>query len=256
MDRRFDLYVSSSSWLHRLDPRTKMAFVAVSFFLLLLADRTVPLLGYLVLVHFLLWAARVPPGRVGWLWKQMWPVSLLILVLWPLSHPAGTPVLIDWWRIRVTVPGILQGLLAAVRVNALAFAVYLLMLTTDQARLVQGLVQLGLPFEWGLTLAIGLRYLPLLYATYGAITDAQRARGWTPERQGLVQRLRAYAPTLLALVISALRLADRLTLALAARAFRPGYPRTTRLPLRLRTIDWACLAGLGLFLGSTVVWLL
>jgi energy-coupling factor transport system permease protein len=254
MSPRFDLYVSRQSWLHGLDPRTKMAFVGVSFLLLLLVDRLLAILAYLVLVHLLLWGAQIPGRRIGWLWRQMWPVSLLILLLWPLSNPGGSPVLLEWWRIRITLPGIVQGLLAALRVAALAFAVFVLLLTTDQTRLVQGVVQLGLPFEWGLTLAIGLRYLPLLYGTFGTISDAQRARGWTPERAGLVRRLKAYVPMLVALVISALRLADALTLALAARGFRPGHPRTTRVPLRLRGVDWACLAGLVLLSVVTVGW--
>jgi energy-coupling factor transport system permease protein len=231
-----------------------MALVAVSFLLLLLADRLLPLLGYLVLVHGLLWGARIPWDRIRWLWSQMWAVSILILLLWPLSRPAGSPVLLDWWRIRITVPGVVEGLLAALRVNALAFAVFVLLLTTDQTQLVQGLVQLGLPFEWGLTLGIGLRYLPMLYGTYGAISDAQRARGWTPEQEGLARRLRAYVPMLVALVISALRLTDTLTLALAARGFRPGHPRTTRQPLRLRRVDWACLVVFALLSVGTVGW--
>jgi energy-coupling factor transport system permease protein len=202
-------------------------------------------LGYLVGVHVLLWQARIPGRRIGWLWRQMAPVSLLILLLWPLSSPGGKPVLVDWWWIQITLPGITQGLLAALRVNGLAFAVFTLLLTTDQSALVQGLVCLGLPFEWGLTLAIGLRTLPLLRGMYGGIVDAQRARGWTPEQAGLLRRLRAYGPTLVALVIGALRLTDTLTFTLAARGFRPGQPRTTRRPLRLRRIDWVCLAGWG-----------
>jgi energy-coupling factor transport system permease protein len=251
---RFDLYVSRESWLHHLDPRTKVAFVVVSFVLLLVADGLVTAAGYIVTVHLLLWGARVPGERILWLWRQMWRISLLILVLWPLSNPGGSPVLLEWWRIRITVPGVRQGLGAALRLNALAFAMFVFLVTTDQTRLVQGLVQLGLPFEWGLTLAIGLRYVPLLYGTYGTISDAQRARGWTPERAGPVQRLRAYVPTLVALVISALRLTDTLTLALAARGFRPGYPRTTRRPLRLCRADWACLAGLSLLLVGVIGW--
>lgn len=259
MESRFNPYVPRQTWLHDLDPRTKMAFVGASFALLLPTSCLVLVLAYLVGVHVLLWQARIPVRRIGWLWRQMAPVSLLILLLWPLSNPGGVPVLLDWWRIRITLPGIRQGLLAALRVNGLAFAVFTLLLTTDQSALVQGLVRLGLPFDWGLTLAIGLRYLPLLRGMYGGIVDAQRARGWTPEQAGLLRRLRAYGPTLVALVIGALRLTDTLTFALAARGFRPGQPRTTRRPLRLRAIDWVCLAGLGLLtaglLALEVGWL-
>lgn len=253
MDASFDLYVARRSWLHELDPRTKLAFVGASFAVLLTADHLIVVLAYLIIVHALLWGARIPTRRITWLWRQMWPVTLLIFLLWPLFNPIGTPVLVEWWRVTITLPGVEQGLLAALRVNGLAFAVFVLLLTTDQTALVQGLVRLGLPFEWGLALTIGLRYLPLLHGTYGMIVDAQRARGWTPEREGLLRRLRAHGPKLVALVIGALRLTDTLTLALAARGFRPGHPRTTRRPLRLRRIDWLCLAAFVLVTVGLIV---
>ncbi|MEA3377931.1 MAG: energy-coupling factor transporter transmembrane protein EcfT [Chloroflexota bacterium] len=253
MRSRFELYVSRDSWIHALDPRTKMAFVGASFAVLLPTNRLILVVGYLMAVHLLLWKARIPRRQIAWLWRQTWPVSLLILLLWPLSNPAGSPVLLEWWRVRITLPGIRQGLLAALRLNALAFAVFVLLLTTDQTAMVEGLVRLGLPFEWGLALAIGLRALPLLHGTYGTIVDAQRARGWTPREEGLLRRLRAHGPNLVALVIGALRLTDTLTLTLAARGFRPGHRRTTRRPLQLRRVDWACIISFALLAAVLIV---
>jgi energy-coupling factor transport system permease protein len=199
-------------------------------------------------MHLLLWRADIPADRIRWLWRQMLPVTLLVLLLWPLFYPAGEPVLWSFWRVRITLPSLLQGLVAALRVDALAFAVFVLLVSTGQAQLVQGLTRLGVPFEWGLTLSIALRYLPLLYGVYGTITDAQRARGWTVERGSVIVRVRAYVPTLVALIIAALRLSDTLTLALAARGFRPGYPRSSYRSLQLGGTDRACLAGMGLIL--------
>jgi len=238
--------------LHRLDPRTKLTFVVVSFTLCFLSSQVIPLAGYLAGVHLLLWAAAIPSDRIRWLWRQMAPVTVLIVVLWPLFYPAGQPLLWSVWRIRITLPSLMQGLAAALRVDALAFGVFVLLVSTDQARLVQGLVRLGMPFDWGLMLAIALRYLPLLYGVYGTITDAQRSRGWTAEQGPLLARLRAYVPTLVALIIAALRLSDSLTLALAARGFRPGHPRTTRHVLHLSGVDRWCLAGLGLILAGAI----
>ncbi|MFW6135236.1 MAG: energy-coupling factor transporter transmembrane component T family protein [Chloroflexota bacterium] len=246
MRSQFELYTPRDSCLHALDPRTKMAFVGASFAVLLPTNHLIVVLAYLGTVHLLLWRAGIPCRRIAWLWRQTWPVSLLILLLWPLSNPAGSPVLVAWWRLRITLPGIRQGLLAALRLNALAFAVFVLLLTTAQTAMVEGLVRLGLPFEWGLALTIGLRAFPLLHGMHGTIVDAQRARGWTPEKEGLLRRLRAHGPNLVALVIGALRLTDTLTLTLAARGFRPGRPRTTRRPLRLRRVDWVCLFAFAL----------
>jgi energy-coupling factor transport system permease protein len=171
-------------------------------------------------------------------------------LLWPLFYPSGEPVLLDWRVIRITVPSLMEGLSNALRVIDLAFAALVLLVSTDQTRLVQGLVRLGLPYEWGLGLAIGLRYLPLLHGTYRTIKDAQRARGWSPNRGSPLRRARAHLPALVALVIAALRLSDALTLALAARGFQPGEARTTRRPLQLRAADWYTLATLGFLLAA------
>ena len=237
MTQQLDLYTRRDSWLHRLDPRTKIGLVAASFALLLLNDQTLLMLGYLLVVHILLLHAEVPVTRIAWLWRRMWPVSLTILILWPLFYRSGQPVLFEWWHIRITLPSMLQGFTSALRIDALAFAALVLLVSTDQTRLVQGLVGLGMPYEWGLTIAISLRYLPLLDGTYRTITDAQKARGWSPRRSSLLQRARSYIPTLVALVIAALRLTDALTWALAARGFQPGQPRTSRRPLRLTRAD-------------------
>lgn len=53
-------------------------------------------------------------------------------------------------------------------------------------------------------------------------------------------------------MISALRLSDTLALALAARGFRPGYPRTTYCSLHLGRTDWWCLVGLGVVLTCAI----
>ena len=252
MSHRLDLYVSRASWLHRLDPRPKMAFVTASFALLLLNDGPAPMLGYLLAAHVLLRSAGIPWPRIAWLWRRMWPISLTIFVLWPLFYATGEPVVFDWWRLRITIPSLVQGLTSALRIDALAFAVFIMLVSTDQTRLVQGLVKLGLPFEWGLSVAIALRYLPLLDGTYRTITDAQRARGWTPERSSLLKRARAHIPTLVALVIAALRLSDSLTRALAARGFQPGQPRTSRRPLQMHPADWCALLVSALLLAAAV----
>jgi energy-coupling factor transport system permease protein len=88
--------------------------------------------------------------------------------------------------------------------------------------LVQGLVKLGLPYPWGLTVGLAIHYLPTTYGLFVTVSEAQQARGWIVGRGNLVQRARSYLPILVATIIAALRLSDYLGLALAARGL--GYP--------------------------------
>jgi energy-coupling factor transport system permease protein len=216
----FDLYVDRPSWLHRLDPRTKLAFVFLSSIVLLSFSQPFVSAPFLLGIHGILWSGKVPAKRLLWAWQRMWPITVLILVLWPVFYSQGDEVLWQIWRVRITTQGLWQGLSMALRVDALAFAFLVLLFSTDQARLVRGLVKLGLPYEWGLTLAIALRYLPTLYGIYTTVSEAQQARGWVVGEGSFVQRLRSYLP---------------------ARGFQSGAKRTYLRELKLGLADKVCL---------------
>ncbi|MFQ5811991.1 MAG: energy-coupling factor transporter transmembrane component T family protein [Anaerolineae bacterium] len=253
MSFAFDLYVDRPSWLHRLDPRTKLAFVVVSSVLLLSFSSPFVSAAFLLGVHAMLWSGKVPASRLRWAWQRMWPITVLILLLWPIFYPQGNEVLWQVWRIRITTQGLWQGLSTALRVDALAFAFLVLLFSTNQARLVRGLVKLGLPYEWGLTLAIALRYLPTLYGIYTAVSEAQQARGWVIGEGNFVRRIKSYLPILVAVIVTALRLADNLSLALAARGFQSGAKRTYLRELELGLADKVCLPLLAVSLIVFVI---
>ena len=137
---------------------------------------------------------------------------------------------------------------------ALALAFFLWLSTTDQRELVAGFVALHMPYSWGLTLTLALRYLPILAGLFQQVVEAQQARGLDLARRGFMARLRAYRPVLVALVIGALRHSERLGWALETRALgAPGVVRTTYRPLRLKPVDRLCLAVLAVVLVAGVV---
>lgn len=249
----FDLYVPRRSWLHDLDPRIKLAFVIAVTVLLLSFQHLAFLLACLICWHGILLSARIPLDRLRWIWERMLPLTALIFLLWPLFDPHGDQVLLHVWRIQITAESVLRGLATALRVDALAFAFFVLLFSTDQASLVRGLVKLGLPYTWGLTLAIALRYIPTFYGVYVNVMEAQQARGWIVGRGGFVTRLRSFLPVLVAVIIIALRMTDQLAMALAARGLGAGPQRTTYRDVRFDRTDGLCLAGLvalaGIFLA-------
>jgi energy-coupling factor transport system permease protein len=255
MSFAFDLFVDRPSWLHQLDPRTKLAFVALSSILLLSFGLPLVSATFLLAIHGILWSGRVPASRLRWAWQRMWPITVLILVLWPILYPQGDEVLWQVWRIRITTQGLWQGLGTALRVDALAFSFLVLLFSTDQTRLVRGLVKLGLPYEWGLTLAIALRYLPTLYGIYSAVSEAQQARGWVIGEGSFIQRIKSYLPILVAVIVGSLRLADNLSMALAARGFQSGTKRTYLKELELSLADKVCLL-LFVFVVSLIAFLI
>ena len=251
-DQRLDLYVSRNTWLHQLDPRTKLWAVLLAGAVGLADKNLLVLAGLLLLTQLALLLARVPGERLRWLWKGLAPILILILILQPLFAPGPGPDLLRLGPVRLTVGGILEGLSFALRAAALAFIVAVLLSTTQPTALVQGLVRLGLPYPWGLTIGLAMRYLPTTYGLFVTVREAQEARGWIVNRGNFVARARAHVPILVATIISSLRLSDRLPLALAARGLGHPARRTTLHGLHFGTRDWVVTALLTVVLGGLI----
>jgi energy-coupling factor transport system permease protein len=250
MTARFDVYLPRDSWVHRLDPRAKLWVALLAGVTGLLFRQVAVLAALLLLIHLGLFAARIPAARVRWLWARLAPLLLLILVLQPLFAPGPGPDLLHLGPLHLTVTGILEGVSFALRAAALTFLAALLLLTTDPSRLVQGMVKLGVPYTWGLTVGLSIRYLPTTFGLLVTVREAQQARGWVMERGNILRQARAYVPILVATIIAALRLSDNLGLALAARGL--GYParRTTMQDLAFGGREWAVVIVAGLAFGA------
>ena len=120
--------------------------------------------------------------------------------------------------------------------------------------MVLGFVRLGLPYEWGLTVAVALRYIPTLEAAFEQIMEAQRARGLVIPRANPIAAARGYIPALVPTLIVALRTADDLSRALEARAFgAPGRRRTERRRLRMSRNDHLALLGVATGVLATML---
>lgn len=254
MSQSFDVYLARQSWLHRLDPRAKLWIVALAGAAALLFQQIAVLAVLLVLAHLALLSAQVPAGRLRWLWARLAPLLIVILILQPLFAPGPGQALLRLGPVRLTAGGILVGLSFALRAAVLTFLSAALLLTTRPADLVLALVALGLPYAWGLTLGLSMRYLSTISRLFLTVREAQQARGLILNRGSFLQRARAYVPILVATIISALRLGDNLGLALAARGL--GYPayRTALHGLHFGAGDWlvVVLAGAA-FVGGLIV---
>jgi energy-coupling factor transport system permease protein len=197
----------------------------------------------LIAIHAALLSARVPPSRLLRLWRAVLPLLLIIMLIQPLFSPSGQ-TLFSLWIVRVTDGGLLLGLALSLRLVALGFCWYLLLLTTREPDLVQALVRLGLPGSWGMVVALALRYPATLTALYISVLEAQRSRGLRLEGRGLLGRARALLPVLIAMLVAAIRSIDRLAMALDARGFGAKPRRSSLRPLRFRPTDWLALAAL------------
>jgi energy-coupling factor transport system permease protein len=237
-----DLYTEGKTFLHRMDPRVKIIAVLLLTMLALVVRDLYHLLILLAFIFALLVLGKATLAKTYFALKMVLRVMVMIMILWPFFNPGGAPVYLSYGPIKITQAGIMGGIGNAVRILCLATVWYILMFTTTQRDMVRGLVKMGLRFDLGLTLSIALRFLPTFGATMDSIKDAQRARGLEFDKGSLIKRSKNYVAVLVPTIVSALRTADTLSLALQSRAYGARRDRTYLRELRMKGSDYVALA--------------
>lgn len=237
MSTSYDLYLSGGTWLHRLDARVKLLTVMCGSVILLSWQNLWLVAIALLVTQVTLFSAGIRLKRLWSSWRLLLPMMVMIILFTTLFTPGDGAQIFAVWIIHVTVGSLAHGVTLALRIAALAFIILSWLFTTDQATLTRSLIGLGLPYTWGLTLAMALRYIPTMASAFRMISDAQQARALELSKGNPLQRARAYLPITVAMLITALRTAEALSRALVSRGFSSDHRRTNWRPLHFRTVD-------------------
>lgn len=240
-------FARGNSFLHRADPRAKLAGLA-AFSLVVAAapDLRSPALALLPAAGLAAWAGL--PGRD--LARRLAAVNAFIAFLWVLV-PFTTPGEAVWslGPLTATAQGLRLCAGVTLKANAITLAFLALAATSDAATLGQALERLGLPAKLALLLLFTYRFIHVLAAEQARLSAAARLRGFRPRTDAHTYRTLA---ALLAMVLAgAVRRAEMARRAMALRAFR-GRMATLRV-FALRPADAALLAAVlaaALILGA------
>jgi len=157
----------------------------------------------------LVWGWRLFPAYRG--------VALLMAVLFAMTLLLGT--------LAGRGPAASAGL--ALRLAAIIGTGVAYLAVTRPEETVWSMERVGVPYRVAFSLGLALRFLPLFLGQARRIREAQLARGLETGRRGLVQRARAHLPLVAPVILSALRRADRIAVALEGRGFGGSAPRTS-----------------------------
>ena len=115
----------------------------------------------------------------------------------------------------------------------------LVIYTTPLDRLILGMVKMKMPYTIAYIMSSALNILPSVQLEIATIIEAQTARAFTKlETGGFVERMRAYIPILVPLIVSMARNSTQLSLAMAARAFGASKERTFYRDIKAETKDY------------------
>ncbi len=247
-------YFPGNTFVHRLDPRTKLLLVIVYIVALFLCNWFV---SYGVALAFLILSVAVSRIRLKALFKGLKPLIFIMVftALINLFYSDGE-VLAKFWIFTITKQGIFNAFFLVLRILLLVTGTFLLTYTTSPIALTDGLESLLSPLkkirfpvhELAMMMSIALRFIPTLIEETDKIISAQKARGADFETGNIFRRAKALVPILVPLFVSAFRRADELATAMECRCYQGGKGRTKMNQLHYHRRDF-----IALLLGAAIL---
>ncbi len=240
------VYLPGKSFIHRLDPRTKILAAGLLIALLLFTRSYEAYSLFTLFTAAIIVSAGIPLGYAARGLRPMLPVLVLMWIfqLFLYSTP-DADIIFSWWIFTATDAGLHMGNLITLRVLFLFMVTTILTLTTSIVSLTDGLESLlsplrriGLPAqELVMTMVIALRFVLILAEELDKIVKAQMARGVAFDRGNFIQKTKKIFPVFLPLFINAFKRAEELITAMEARSYSGGKGRTKMKTLHMGRVD-------------------
>ena len=253
-------YYPVDSWVHRLDPRTKILLTIAMIVAVFLVKSMV---GYALILGFMYLVSKLSNIPFKMLVKGVKPLRFILILTFILNlfFNTGSTMLVEWGFIRISYEGLSTAVHYSLRLVFLVLGTSLMTLTTSPIALSDGIEMLLSPLkvikfpahELAMMMSIALRFIPTLMEEADKIMKAQMARGADFESGNLLARAKAMVPLLVPLFVSAFRRAGDLAMAMESRCYHGGENRTRLRVLKITKNDWLAAAGVAVLIVLILV---
>ncbi len=253
-------YYPVDSWVHRLDPRTKILLTIAMIVAVFLVKSMV---GYALILGFMYLVSKLSNIPFKMLVKGVKPLRFILILTFILNlfFNTGSTMLVAWGFIKISYEGLSTAVHYSLRLVFLVLGTSLMTLTTSPIALSDGIEMLLSPLkvikfpahELAMMMSIALRFIPTLMEEADKIMKAQMARGADFESGNLLARAKAMVPLLVPLFVSAFRRAGDLAMAMESRCYHGGENRTRLRVLKITKNDWLAAAGMAVLIVLILV---
>jgi energy-coupling factor transport system permease protein len=149
--------------------------------------------------------------------------------------------------VPITMDGIQAGANMALRFFVILSSSFLFAVTTDPDALAGSFIRWGIPYRYGFTLILALRFVPFFRNELRIVREAQRLRGVRVSVRSVKGIRQAIRYTFVPVLVSGLLRVDTIAMSMKGRAFGIYRRRTATRPVRPHWEDgliWVCCAGL------------
>lgn len=237
-------YVEKESLMHNLDPRGKLLglFVLAGFAFSINSVYDVVLMT--LYTFTLMLASKLPVRYYLKSLKSIWFIVIFAFVI-QLFNTAGD-VVFQFSFIKITDQGFFNASIITFRILFAIMLSSVLTLTTSPTSLAHAMedvlrwffVPKSFAHELSMVMTIAIRFIPVMASEADRIIKAQMSRGAKFDDRKLSGKIKGVVSIIIPLLVSALRRAEELSIAMEARGYS-GYEGRTRFKVfnwKLR--DW------------------
>ncbi len=233
---RYSLFEPKTSFVHSLDPRTKLVWLLTMFSLAVLFVDPLFTMTIFASIIVVMVTSKLSISRLLPQLRAIALVACMSVLLWPIWIKPGN-VLVSFGSLRITDLGLFMGVGVAFRLATLMSVGPVFLMTTSQRDFIAGLTHLKLPYKVVFLLSTSFRFLPAVIGEIATITEAQASRGLELDKGSILERFRKRLPILIPTIILSIKSSQNLAIAIESRAFGAYKDRTCLSELKLRRAD-------------------
>ncbi|MDD5924274.1 MAG: energy-coupling factor transporter transmembrane component T [Clostridia bacterium] len=252
-------FFPGKSIIHRLDPRVKLSLLLAFIIFIFATFNYFSLLLMVFSVFAIVLMTKIP---VKLYFKSL--KSIIVIVIFTsiinLFYGKGEPIW-QWGIIKLTVGGINNAVFVLLRIVSLILVSTVLTYTTSPTQLTDAMENLMSPLkvlkfpvhEVAMMMTIALRFIPTLLDETEKIINAQKARGASMDTGNIIQRIKAFLPVLVPLLVSSFRRAYELATAMECRCYHGGEGRTRMKSFHLSKLDYISLSICAILFAGVIL---
>jgi len=230
------LYLDKNTFLHRLDPRTKLFVLLGSFTVALMFD-SLPVLIALSIPLMLYGFFGQVLSNLKRIKTILFMIGIFSIVLWAFLKGGPTKILGP-----ITLEGIIFGAVTGLKFIIMIISGMIFLSSTKIEEISLGLVKLRLPYRGAFAFSTAIRLVPMIVGTSYTITQAQKSRGLDLDSGNIIQKTKKYVPLLVPTLISVIRGTNVFAMALESKGFGYDEKRTNYLEISFGKADFFIIA--------------
>ena len=227
MHERLSFYVKRESFLHNLNPLTKLVLaLGLTLIGFLSPWYWTPLAIILFIVIPLSFVGKVQREFLSAAFRLILPATAFLFIMQALFQPVGKTELFNIWFLHVMRESLAYAFENATRIFAMVSSFTIFLLTTHPSEMMSDLTHRGLPSQFAYVIISTIQIIPQMQAKAQTIIAAQRSRGLDTE-SSFFKRIGALVPLVGPLVFGSLVEVEERAIAIEARGFTSKHKKTS-----------------------------